>query len=275
MEWPDVTRGATTDPTDFAQALREHRNRRRLSQLELAMRAGTTQRHLSFLESGRSEPGRDMVVRLAESLDLPLRERNSLLIAAGFTPAYPRTALDDPAMATVQTALRRILAGHLPYPAIIVDSHGDLVTANTAFDLLTDGAAAELLQPPVNVYRLALHPDGVALRIANFDEWARHILHRIHAETLNNPDDRLTRLHAELEGYLPDRPLGPGHLGFAVPVRLRSPEGELNLVTTITTFATAIDITLAELKLETFLPMDESTASILTQRWRRQRMPSA
>jgi hypothetical protein len=148
-----------------------------------------------------------------------------------------------------------------------------LVTANTAFDLLTDGAAAELLQPPVNVYRLAQHPDGVALRIANFDEWARHILYRVHVETLNNPDDRLTRLHAELESYLPDGPMAPGQVGFAVPMRLRSPEGGLNLVTAITTIATAVDVTLAELKLEAFLPMDESTCLILNRRWRRRSQP--
>ena len=258
--------GVTTGRVNFPQALRERRTRRRLSQLELALRAGTTQRHLSFLESGRSEPGREMVVRLAESLDLPLRERNGLLLAAGYAPAYPQTPLNDPALASVHTALKHILTGHLPYPAIVVDRHGELVAANAAFELLTDGAAPELLQPPANVYRLALHPKGMAPRIVNFDEWARHILERLHAEILRNPDDRLADLHAELEEYVPVRPLAPGHLGFAVPLQLRSAEGELNLITTVTAFATAVDVTLAELKLEAFLPMDQITASILSQR---------
>ena len=251
---------------DFAQALRECRTRRRLSQLELALRAGTTQRHVSFLESGRSEPGREMVIRLAESLDLPLRERNGLLLTAGYAPAYSQTPLDDPALAPVQTALRHILTGHLPYPAIVIDRHGDLVAANSAFDLITDGAAPELLEPPANVYRLALHPKGMAPRIVNFGEWAQHILERLHAEILRNPDERLADLHAELKEHVSCRTLEPGHLGFAVPLRLHSAEGELNLITTVTTFATAVDITLAELKLEAFLPTDEMTSSILSRR---------
>jgi transcriptional regulator with XRE-family HTH domain len=251
---------------DFPQALRERRTRRRLSQLELALRAGTTQRHVSFLESGRSEPGRAMVTRLAESLDLPLRDRNDLLLTAGYAPAYPQTPLDDPALAPVHTALKHILTGHQPYPAIVVDRYGDLVAANAAFELLTEGAAPELLVPPTNVYRLALHPKGMAPRIANFGEWAQHIIERLHAEILRNPDDRLARLLAELREHAPARPVGPDHLGFAVPIRLHSTDGELNLITTITTFATAIHVTLAELKLEAFLPVDERTSSILSRR---------
>jgi transcriptional regulator with XRE-family HTH domain len=251
---------------DFPQALRERRTRRRLSQLELALRAGTTQRHVSFLESGRSEPGREIVVRLAESLDLPLRERNGLLLAAGYAPAYSQTSLNDPALAPVHTALKHILTAHMPYPAIVIDRHGDLVAANEAFGLLTDGAAPELLEPTANVYRLALHPKGMAPRIVNFAEWARHILEGIHAEVLRNPDDLLADLHTELTEYVPDRPLKPGHLGFAVPLHLRSTEGELQLMTTVTTFATAVDVTIAELKLEAFLPVDQVTASILSQR---------
>jgi transcriptional regulator with XRE-family HTH domain len=251
---------------DFSQALRERRTRRRLSQLELSLRAGTTQRHVSFLESGRSEPGREMVVRLAESLDLPLRERNSLLLAAGYAPAYPQTPLDDPALAPVHTALGHILAAHLPYPAIIIDRHGNLVAVNDGFGILTEGAAAELAGPAANAYRLALHPQGMAPRIVNFAEWARHILAGLHAEILRNPDDQLTSLHAELETYVPDRPLPPGHLGFAVPLQLRTTAGELRLMTTITTFATAVDVTIAELKLEAFLPVDQATASILSRR---------
>ncbi|KJE21220.1 transcriptional regulator, XRE family [Frankia torreyi] len=248
---------------DFPRALRERRLRRRLSQLELAERAGTTQRHVSFLENGRSEPGRAMVVRLAESLDLPLRERNGLLLAAGYAPAYPRTSLDDPQLAPVRAALTHILTGHLPYPAIVVDRHGDLVAANEAFALLADGVAPDLLGPGTNVYRLALHPAGLAPRIVNLAEWSRHILNGIHAEILRNPDDRLSDLHAELGRYVPAEPLRPDHLGFAVPLHLRSAAGELRLISTITTFATAVDVTIAELKLEAFLPADQPTAALL------------
>ncbi|WP_214415907.1 helix-turn-helix transcriptional regulator [Sphaerisporangium fuscum] len=251
---------------DFPQALRERRTRRHLSQLDLAIRAGTTQRHISFIESGRSAPGRGMVIRLAESLELPLRERNGLLLAAGYAPVYPETSLDDPALAPVRTALGHILTGHLPYPAIVVDRRGDLVAVNAAFGLLSEGSAPELLARPANVYRLALHPAGMASRIANFDQWAGHILERLHQESLRNPDERLAELHAELRGYVPSQPPAADHLGFAVPLRLRTEHGELRLMTTVTTFATAVDVTIAELKLEAFLPADEATAALLTSR---------
>jgi transcriptional regulator with XRE-family HTH domain len=248
---------------DFPQALRERRTRRRISQLELSLRAGTTQRHVSFLESGRSEPGREMVVRLAESLELPLRERNSLLLAAGYAPAYPQTSLDDPALAPVRAALRHVLDAHRPYPAIVVDRRGVLVAANDGFRILAEGAKAELSGPGANVYRLALHPDGMAPRIGNFPEWARHVLEGLRAEIARNPDDELAELLAELETYVPDRPLPPGHLGFAVPLRLRTGAGELRLMTTISTFATAVDVTISELRLEAFLPVDQATAALL------------
>ncbi|MEV0522052.1 helix-turn-helix transcriptional regulator [Streptomyces sp. NPDC050439] len=240
---------------DFPQVLRERRTRRHLSQLDLALRAGTTQRHLSFIESGRSAPGRNMVVRLAESLQLPLRERNELLLAAGYAPAYPESALDDPVLAPVRTAIDHILRGHLPYPALVVDRGGDLVAANSAFDLITEGADPELIGPGKNIYRLALHPRGLAPRIRNLAEWARHILARL---------GHLEELHTELSGYVP--PLAPsdGPLGFAVPLRIRSSYGELRLMTTVTTFATAVDVTLAELKLEAFLPADAATAEALS-----------
>lgn len=147
---------------NFPQALRERRTRSRISQLDLATRAGTTQRHLSFIESGRSAPGRGMVVRLAESLDLPLRERNALLLSAGFAPAYPESPLDGPDLAPVRAAIDHILTGHLPYPAVVVDRQGTVVAANRALDLITEGAAPELVGPGTNAYRLALHPDGLA-----------------------------------------------------------------------------------------------------------------
>jgi len=248
---------------EFAQMLREQRTRLRLSQLELSLRAGTTQRHLSFIESGRSVPGREMVIRLGESLGLPLRERNELLLRAGYAPAYPHTPLDGSVLAPVRDALNHILAAHLPYPAIIIDRYGDLVAANAARQVLFDGCAPGLLASPANSFRIALHPEGMAPRIVNFAEWARHILNAISAELASNPDARLAALLDELTRYVPSARPRSGHLGFAVPLQLRSSGGDLRLMTTIMSFATAVDVTLAELKLETFLPADAHTASVL------------
>ena len=207
-----------------------------------------------------------MVVRLAEALKVPLRERNALLLAAGYAPAYQETRFDDPKLDPVRTALERILRGHLPYPAVVVDRHGDLVSANDAFWALTEGVAPELLVPPVNVSRLLLHPHGMAPRILNLDQWAWHIIDALRQETARNPDDRLQALVTELEDLVPDRPRhpGPDHLGFAVPLRLSSSDGELQLLTTLTNFGTAVDVTVAELRLEAFLPADATTASMLS-----------
>jgi transcriptional regulator with XRE-family HTH domain len=239
---------------DFPRALRERRIERRISQLEMASQAGTTQRHLSFIESGRSIPGRGMVLRLAETLNLPLRERNELLLAAGYAPAYPETSLDDAALAPVRDALGHILDGHQPYPALIVDRTGAMIAANRAFGLIAEGASADLIGPGRNVYRLALHPNGIAPRIRNLAEWGRHILARLgHAEELRD----------ELSEYVPEFEPPSGQLGFAVPLQMESTYGELRLMTTVTTFATATDITLTELKLEAFLPTDASTADAL------------
>jgi transcriptional regulator with XRE-family HTH domain len=255
-----------SEHSEFAGALRAWRGCRRVSQLELALRAGTTQRHVSFIEGGRSLPGRAMVVRLAEALEVPLRERNTLLLAAGYAPAYHETRFDDPKLDPVRTALERILDGHQPYPAVIIDRHGDLVAANDAFWVLTDGVAAQLREPPVNVPRLLLHPHGMAPRIANLDQWAWHVLDALRQETMRNPNDRLQALVTELEDLVPERPrhLGLDHLGFAVPLRLSSSDGELQLLTTLMHFGTAVDVTVAELRLEAFLPADQATASILT-----------
>ncbi len=255
---------AETD--QFAHELRRWRTRRRLSQLDLAIRADTTQRYLSFLEQGRSRPGRAMVVRLAESLGLSLRERNALLLAAGFAPVYTESSLDAPELGPVREALERILQGHLPYPAVVVRPFGELVAANTAFSVLTEGAAPALLRPPVNVLRLALHPDGLARRVVNLAEWGRHISGSLRNQLWQSPDPGLEEFIAELDGYLPGMPQQAEHLGFAVPLRLRVPEGELRLITTLTSFATAVDVTLSELRLEAFLPADETTARILRQR---------
>jgi transcriptional regulator with XRE-family HTH domain len=253
--------------TDFGAALRQWRTHRRLSQLDLALSAGTTQRHISFIENGRSVPGRGMVVRLAESLRLPLRERNALLLAAEYAPSYPELDLRHPSVRPVLDGLRRLLEGHRPYPALVVDRFGELVAANEAFGLLTEGVVEWLLEPPVNVLRLALHPEGMAPRIVNFDDWARHVVERPRQEQARAPHDRHLAMIAELESYLPE-PGAPAaeHLGFAVPLRLRSSRGELRLLTAITTFATAVEVTISELRLETFLPADEQTAAALAPR---------
>ncbi|NUR92334.1 MAG: helix-turn-helix transcriptional regulator [Nonomuraea sp.] len=254
------------DGSMFSQELKRWRSRRRFSQLDLAIRADTTQRHLSFLEQGRSRPGRSMVVRLAESLELSLRERNDLLLAAGFAPVYAESSLDAPELAPVREALVTVLDGHLPYPAVVVRSYGELVAANAALGVLTEGAAPFLLEPPVNVLRLALHPQGMAARVANLAEWGRHITTSLRNQAWRSPEAEPEGFIAELEGYLPELETPGSSLGFAVPLRLRVAEGELRLITTLTSFATAVDVTLAELRLEAFLPADETTAKILRQR---------
>jgi transcriptional regulator with XRE-family HTH domain len=252
---------------EFAGVLREWRTRRRVSQLELALRAGTTQRHVSFLERGRSAPGRAMVVRLAESLEVPLRERNALLLSAGYAPAYPQTALNDPELAPVITALERVMAAHMPYPAIVIDRRSELVAANDAFFRLTADADPELLEPPINVARLVLHPGGLARRIVNLDDWAWHVIDNLGRRAQRESDAQLEALVEELEQLIPERPRSPGpnHLGFSVPLRLRSDLGELRLLTTLTHFATAVDVTVAELKMEAFLPADAETAAALNE----------
>ncbi|MEU4225624.1 helix-turn-helix transcriptional regulator [Nonomuraea sp. NPDC026600] len=253
----------------FASELRRWRSNRRVSQLELANRAGTTQRHLSFMERGRSRPGRAIVVRLAESLDLSLRERNGLLLAAGYAPLFPESGLDDAMLRPVREALDSILDGHLPYPAVVVRPYGELVAANAAFEVLTEGVAAELLEPPINVLRLALHPKGMAPRVVNLADWGRHITESLRADLLRSQDPRLDAFITELESYVPEAVPGNDHLGFAVPLRLRTGDAELRLLTTLTSFATAVDVTLAELKLEAFLPADAATAAFLQSRHHR------
>lgn len=252
---------------DFPEALRASRNRRHLSQLELASRAGTTQRHISFIENGRSAPGRALVARLADSLALPLRERNGLLLAAGYAPVHPEHDLDDPALAPALEALDHVLDGHLPYPAIVVDRHGTLVRANSAFDVMTEGVDPALLGPRANILRLALHPGGLAPRIRNFPQWARHVIEALRDEQRRNPDARLAALHAELAPYVAESAPGDTQLlGFAVPMELETASrGLLRLMTTVAVFATAADVTIAELKLEAFLPADRATAQALTE----------
>jgi transcriptional regulator with XRE-family HTH domain len=248
------------------ELLREWRQRRSLSQLALACDADISQRHLSFVESGRSAPSRDMVLRLAEQLAVPLRERNALLVAAGFAPAYRERTLDDPALAAAREAIDLLLAGHEPYPALAVDRHWTLVVANKRVSLLLAGVDATLLQPPVNVLRLSLHPDGLAPRIANFRDWRAHILARLHRQIDNSADPILLKLIEELKAYPtppnakpPRRQAHTVFAGIAVPLELTTNHGTLSFLSTTTVFGTPVDISLSELAIESFFPADPAT----------------
>jgi transcriptional regulator with XRE-family HTH domain len=263
------------DRAPLGALLRDWRRRRRLSQLDLALEAGVSARHLSFLETGRSRPSRDMVLHLAERLDVPLRDRNQLLLAAGFAPAYGERGLDAPELAPVRDAIALVLEGHKPFPAVVVDRWWDVVAANRSMDLFTAGVAPDLLEPPLNVLRLALHPRGTAPRIANLPELRAHLLDRLRRHVALTADDRLAALHAELLAYPAPEPDGPGGDGappataeIAVPLRLRPPDGgpELRFFSTVATFGTAVDITVAELAIEAFFPATAATAAALRER---------
>lgn len=249
--------------TAFGGLLRAWRERRRLTQLDLAVAADVSTRHLSFLETGRANPSREMALVLAEHLDIPLRERNELLHAAGFAPAFPRRPLRAPEMAPVSDAIEQVLHGHEPYPAVAVDRYWDVVAMNTAAAVFADGVEADLLGPPINVYRLSLHPRGMAPRIANFPEFAHHLLRQLRHDVAVSADPALAALLEEVAAY-PDvrepsrRPGNPATV--VVPMRLRHPAGELALFTTIATFGTPVDVTVAELALEAFFPADATTA---------------
>jgi transcriptional regulator with XRE-family HTH domain len=255
------------DRAPLGTLLREWRQRRRLSQLDLALEAGVSARHLSFLETGRSKPSRDMVLHLAEELDVPLRDRNRLLLAAGYAPAYGERPFDAPEMRPVRDAVELVLQGHDPYPAAVVDREWELLAGNRGLQLLVGLAtpAPELLEPPVNVIRLSLHPDGVAPRIANLAEWRAHLLERLRRQAALTGDPAVAALLREAEGYPAPEP-EPGHAvnDLVVPLRLRTDaQGELTFLSTIATFGTAVDITVAELAIESFFPADAHTADVL------------
>lgn len=244
--------------------LRNWRQRRRLSQLDLACEANISARHVSFLETGRARPSRDMVLHLAERLDIPLRERNVLLVAAGFAPVFAERPLDDPALAAAREAIGLVLAGHEPYPALAVDRRWVLVAANLAAQRLMGGVAPELLRPPVNVLRVALHPQGLAPRTENLVEWRDHLLARLRRQVETTADRVLAALSDELAGYAAPRRNGPlpspNPAAVAVPFRLATDAGTLSFLSTITVFGTPVDITLAELAIEAFFPADRATA---------------
>jgi transcriptional regulator with XRE-family HTH domain len=258
-----MTALATAD-TGFGSMLRTWRSTRRMSQLELASVAGVSSRHLSFIETGRSRPSREMVVHLAEQLDVPLRERNALLTAAGFAPLYRETPLSAPEMDQARAAIDLILQNH-PYPAVAVDRRWDVVNANDAALALVDGVDASVLAPALNVYRISLHPDGLRSRIENFDEYADHVIARLQQQVTASADAELVELLAEMKGYLGDRPPSI-HVPSAqvlLPMRLRIGDVVVSMMSTISVFGTPVDITLAELALELFFPADAESAAIL------------
>lgn len=264
-------------PEPVGEQIRQWRQRRRLSQLALAGEAEISTRHLSFLETGRAQPSREMVLRLAEQLEVPLRERNVMLVAAGFAPVFPERRLDDPALAAARATIERLLAAHAPFPALAVDRHWTLVSANAAVMALIAGADPALLAPPVNVLRLSLHPAGLAPRIDNLAEWRAHLLERLRRQVELSADPVLVDLLDELAA-LP-APRSPGRAGapwpaahgrpdptaIAVPLRLRVGDAVLSFLSTTTVFGTPVDVTLSELALETFFPADEATATALAR----------
>jgi transcriptional regulator with XRE-family HTH domain len=246
--------------------LREWRLRRRLSQFELGLEAGVSSRHISFVENGRSQPSARMVLHLAEHLDVPLRDRNGLLVAAGYAPAFAQRDLDAPEMGPVRDAIEQLLRAHEPCPALVIDAHWGLVAANRALGPLIEGVAGHLLEPPVNVLRLSLHPEGIAPRIVNLHEWRSHLLERLARDAIATGDPALTALHDELAGYPGDEPgpaVDPAFADIAVPLRLRQGDRELSFVSTRTTFGTALDVTVAELSIESFFATDPVTGEVM------------
>ncbi|ROV67361.1 helix-turn-helix domain-containing protein [Streptomyces globisporus] len=273
--------------TEVGPLLRDWREQRRISQLELALRADSSARHISFIETGRSRPSEDMVLRLAEQLDIPVRERNALLVIAGYAPRYPQTSLDDPAMASLRESLERLLAAYEPYPALVVDGTYGVVAANRGVALLLEGVPEKLLTPPLNAMRLTLHPEGLAPRIVNLPEWRADLLAQMGRQIALVRSPALRELYDEVAAYpAPARadgtdrtaegtrgavPVADGAGGarrdraaaFALPMLLEHGGRVLSFVSSIATFNTPMDVTVAELAIETFLPADRETAAYL------------
>ncbi len=257
---------ATTKPA--GEVLREWRQRRRMTQLDLALDADISAKHLSFLETGRAQPSREMVLNLAERLDMPLRERNGLLVAAGFAPVFGERTLSDPSLAKAREAVELVLKGHEPYPAVAVDRHWNLVSANKPIGVLIAGASPELLKPPINIMRLSLHPGGLARQIVNFHEVRAHLLARLKRQVDLSGDAKLAELLREISAYpKPSRSVVPIREGNADDVVIRTildtPAGRLSFFSTMTIFGSPVDVTLSELAIESFFPADSETASIL------------
>ncbi len=257
----------TTARREVGELLRDWRLRRRLSQLDLSLRAEVSTRHLSFVETGRSRPSSDMVLRLAEELEVPLRERNQLLLAAGFAPAYTETALDSPRMTAVRAALRQVLAAHEPFPAVVVDRRWNILERNQGVDALLADVSSAALSPQPNALRVALHPAGLAPRILNLGEWRAHLLAQLRRQMAAAVDPALADLHAELLDYPCDDPTPvvehSASSEIFVPLRLRHDDGELTFFGTVATFGAPLDVTTAELAIESFYPADAATAAAI------------
>jgi transcriptional regulator with XRE-family HTH domain len=250
------------------ELLRQWRQRRRRSQLDLALDTGISARHLSFVETGRSQPSRRLLLALAEQLDVPLRERNALMLAAGYAPCYGESDLDSTELESVRVALQHLLAGHEPYPALVLDLLGDVRLANRAIGPLLEGVDAALLRPPINAYRLGLHPDGLAARIRNRAEWTAHLSHRLTRQARLTGDPRLGELLEEVRGYPGVADALDGHHepaagGLLLTLQLAHPNGDLRFHSAVTSFGSAHDITLAELTIESFVPADAHTREFL------------
>ncbi|MFI7640112.1 helix-turn-helix domain-containing protein [Nonomuraea sp. NPDC049400] len=252
--------------TSFGDLLRSWRQQRRVSQLDLSIEADVSARHISFLETGRARPSREMVMKLAEELEVPLRHRNRLLVAAGFAPVYPEREVRGPEFEIVRRALDKILAGHEPYPAVVVDATWNLVAANSAAAMFMEGVPDELLKEPINVMRLSLHPQAMGGRLLNLAEVRAHLLHQLRRQSEMSGDGRLAELHDELAAYTyPGVDLNvahvPGPADILVPLRIAAGDRVLSMFTTIATFGTPVDVTVSELAIETFWPNDEETAA--------------
>ncbi len=249
------------------ELLREWRQRRRLSQLDFALEANVSTRHLSFVETGRAQPSRDMLLHLAELLNVPLRERNTLLVAGGFAPMFTTRSLDDPALTAARDAVDLVLKGHEPYPALAIDRHWHLVAANASIQPFLAGADPALLQSPINVLRLSLHPRGLAPQIANCAQWRSHLIARLRRQIEVSADPTLSELLNELMAYpspTTHEPELPGS-AVAIPFSFSTPAGILNFISTTTVFGTPIDVTLSELAIEAFFPADAASADLLRQ----------
>jgi transcriptional regulator with XRE-family HTH domain len=256
--------------TAFGSLLRDWRQRRRRTQLDLGLAADVSPRHLSFLETGRSRPSREMVLLLADELDVPLRGRNELMVAAGFAPAYSQHALGDAELGEVQHSLRRILDGHRPYPAVLVDGQWNLVAANDAVALLTDLVDQALLTPPVNVLRASLHPRGLARHVIDLQEYAAHVVSRVRRQAERAASTGLRALLGELVGYCREAGLDPIAQPWeriVLPLRLRHPDQELALFSTVAVLGAPLDVTLDEIAIESFFPADPTTAGYLRERF--------
>lgn len=252
-------------PASLGEQLREWRVRRRMSQMDLALDSEISTRHLSFIETGRSRPSAAMLQRIADCLEVPHRARNALLLAGGYAPDYQERPLDSAEMAGMKAIVEHVLKGHEPYPALAVDRHWNMVAANAAVALLTQLAAPELLDPPVNVLRVAMHPKGLAPHIVNRGEWRAHLLERLDHQIDASADAGLIALREELAGYAPDTADDSASTanGIAVPLILETPMGQIRFVSTVTIFGTPVDITLSELAIEAFFPADAQSAALL------------